>query len=65
MLTLAQVAYQAYAELTGWRLPPFQALPEVSQRAWEAAARAVIEAFLQSSRQRRGVPRAEEETPCP
>lgn len=50
MKTLGQVAYEAYAESTGWKsaisgapLPTWDAQADVIKTAWEAAANAVAD----------------------
>lgn len=51
--TLGQVAFEAYAKSTdnktydGKEIPPFAALSEHVQEAWERAAQAVVESVMQ------------------
>lgn len=51
-LSLARMAYEAFCDHTGWRsadgddLPRFHELPEVVQKGWVAASRAVAGAAV-------------------
>lgn len=46
---LAQIAFEHYSDYTGWKtyngkpIPPFEEIGEPIQRAWESAARGVVE----------------------
>jgi hypothetical protein len=50
---LAQIAYEAYAEQTGWKnyqgnpMPAWDALPEAIRDAWDAGARAIVGALAE------------------
>lgn len=49
-----EVGYQAYGNAAGWvnylgrPMPPWDKLPETIQRAWHAAAYAIVEAACQA-----------------
>jgi hypothetical protein len=49
VLSLAQVAYEAYGQVVSWRahtgraMPTWQALPALQRSAWEQAVQTVID----------------------
>jgi hypothetical protein len=57
---LAHVAYAAYAaaltHLAPWGVPDFDQLPDIHRRAWEAVARAVLDAVQAEARLEREPP---------
>lgn len=53
--TPGQIAYEAYARVQAtagdWRRPtPFASLQALTRQGWDAAAQAVLEAFVSSAR---------------